>query len=481
MQNRTNSLDKIKLAIVALTAAIGLAGYWYGAGINFRAKANSSGPPASHANAPGEGNCAACHSDFPVNSGRGSIIIGGLPANYTPGATYPVTVTVNQINAVVFGFQTVALDRQNLQAGNYTVPGGAGAQMQIVNGIVNGQQRRYVEHTLQGIIPTQFNTKSWTFSWVAPTTRRGRVTFYAAGNGANSDGSTSGDYIYTTSAGVCSGAVQANFDTDNKADISVFRPSTGAWYRLNSSNGQFNAVQFGAAGDKLVPGDFDGDGKTDTAVFRPSNGVWYVLRSSNASFSSYQFGTTGDIPVVGDYTGDGRSDLAVFRPSIGTFFTLNLVNNAFTSTQYGANGDKPVSGDFDGDGRTDFAVFRPSSGAWFILQSSNNTSLGVQFGSAEDKASPGDYDGDGKTDIAVFRSSNGVWYLLKSTEGFSSIQFGASGDQPSPTDYDGDCKTDIAVYRLGNFYILNSGTGTVSAIAFGVPGDISVASAFTTE
>jgi len=35
-----------------------------------------------------------------------------------------------------------------------------------------------------------------------------------------------------------------------KADINVFRLSSGIWYRLNSSTGSFFAVQYGIGTDK---------------------------------------------------------------------------------------------------------------------------------------------------------------------------------------------------------------------------------------
>ena len=53
------------------------------------------GPP-SHTGAPGEANCTACHTSFPVNSGTGGVTITGLPANYRPGQVVPITVTVSQ-------------------------------------------------------------------------------------------------------------------------------------------------------------------------------------------------------------------------------------------------------------------------------------------------------------------------------------------------------------------------------------------------
>lgn len=85
-----------------------------------------------------------------------------------------------------------------------------------------------------------------------------------------------------------------DFDGDGKADVSLFRPTEGIWYLLQSTNG-FTAFQFGLTDDKPTPADYDGDGKTDAAVFR--NGVWYILKSAGGT-SIIQFGLTNDIPIA---------------------------------------------------------------------------------------------------------------------------------------------------------------------------------------
>ncbi len=77
----------------------------------------------------------------------------------------------------------------------------------------------------------------------------------------------------------------------------MFRPSTGVWYTLRSSDAGYQIGQFGLNGDIPVAGKYDGDGKTDLAVFRPSDGYWYILRSSDGSFQAARFGLNGDIPV----------------------------------------------------------------------------------------------------------------------------------------------------------------------------------------
>lgn len=481
MPNFSRKLMIAKLFVIA--AAILFAGfYFFGySGKYKKVSASASGPSPSHTNAPGEDNCTACHTDFTVNSGDGSVAIGIIPKNYLPNQQVPISVTTAQADAVIYGFQLTAINAEGEKVGTFTIPTQSPMQMQIIDGFVDGKLRDYVEHTVDGIIPTQFGSKTWNFTWTAPAQRTGKVRFYVAGNAANSDANVSGDYIYTSSKATLSGSAISNFDTDTASDIAVFRPSGGIWYALNSSNGNFQAVQFGADGDKIVPGDYDGDGKTDFAVWRPSTGVWYIWKSDGSGFIITQFGTMGDVPAVGDYDGDLKSDLAVFRPSTGVWYIFRSSDGTYDIRQFGIGSDKIAQGDYDGDAKTDIGVYRPSTGEWYIWKSSDNNFIITSFGLSEDKPVQADYDGDGKHDIAVYRPSSGTWYLLRSSAGFAALQFGISTDKPVPADYDGDGKQDVAIFRDGVWYAIKSSDSSVLIVSFGLTGDSPVPSGYLAE
>jgi hypothetical protein len=135
-----------------------------------------------------------------------------------------------------------------------------------------------------------------------------------------------------------------DFDGDGFAEASVFRPSAGMFFVLNSGSNTANFISFGQPGDVPVPGDYDGDRRADVAIYRPGNGQWWMLKSSNGSNFATTFGTTGDKPVPGDFDKDGKTDIAVWRPSNGTYFINRSSDNfaSFFTSNWGQNGDLPV-------------------------------------------------------------------------------------------------------------------------------------------
>lgn len=288
------------------------------------------------------------------------------------------------------------------------------------------------------------------------------------------------EYIYAGSRLLA--VEDANANAAPPADLAVWRPSSGAWWVLNSSGQGHTASNWGVNGDVPVPGDFDGDGKTDFSIFHPSDGSWQVLQSSNGASYGFQFGVNTDKTAQADYDGDGRTDLAIYRPdqnNLGVWYIRKSGDSSVVIQQFGLPLDLPAPADYDGDGKADIAVWRNSNSTFYSINSSNNT---VQIIFLDNKTGTdvvsGDYDGDGKADYAVYDKNTANWHIRNSTSAtVQTTQWGTGGDLAAQNDYDGDGRVDIAGWRNsnGNWYIRKSGSGgALRQEQWGIAGDIPV-------
>lgn len=155
---------------------------------------NSSGPGGQYAGVPGTTTCAGCHSGNPLNASGGSSSITGVSGSYVPGQSYSITYTVNRTTASAYGFQGTVVTGSNLGAGSFT-SNPPGTSTYAVSG------RNYIQHN------SPSSSGSWTFTWQAPATNVGNVTFYFVGNAVNGNGTTSGDFVYTSTLTLTPGSV----------------------------------------------------------------------------------------------------------------------------------------------------------------------------------------------------------------------------------------------------------------------------------
>jgi hypothetical protein len=212
-----------------------------------KAHRNSGGVNPGFTGAPGESAlaCAQCHSGGTTDGTAENLLIVSDGANpvteYIPGNVYTVSLGMASAPAKK-GFQATALDPSNNMAGNFaSIPG--------VN--VNGTARKYANHTNTS---NTSSTIAWQWTWTAPATNVGDVTFYVASNKTNNNGNNQGDVIYLSQhvISVVANAGQAELEK-NKNDFKAF-------FNGNENNLglQFNSLNSGKVYLNLI----DASGKS---------------------------------------------------------------------------------------------------------------------------------------------------------------------------------------------------------------------------
>jgi hypothetical protein len=154
------------------------------------------GAPPGFSGGFGEDSCLACHFDEDLNEPPGRLILSGVPASYTPGETYSVSVALTRPGMVLAGFQLTARFEDGTQAGTLTSP--SGAEERVAISPDTETRVLYAHQRGTAAEPAAPGAARWTVSWTAPAADARAVLFHAAANAADGDGSASGDFVYTT-------------------------------------------------------------------------------------------------------------------------------------------------------------------------------------------------------------------------------------------------------------------------------------------
>src|SRR3972149_4851523 len=152
-----------------------------------------SGPIAGRTGAPNDicdsltCNTDPCHTSYRLDTGRAKFSIT-VPTTYEKSKTIDVLITFDNSNTGLHGFEITAMDTTNTKIGTFTSTDDTTQ--------TESYRNQYAAHTTIGTAES-----SWTIQWSAPSENvSGPITFYAAGNEANGNSLSSGDYIYTDTA-----------------------------------------------------------------------------------------------------------------------------------------------------------------------------------------------------------------------------------------------------------------------------------------
>ena len=154
----------------------------------------TGGSPGGKTGSPGDGGstCTACHSGTAQT--QGGLISTNIPfTGYEPGQTYTITVSANLSGISKYGYELTAENASGTKQGTFAITDPA--RTKTVNG------GKATTQTSGGTVANG-NNISWSVDWTAPASGTGSITFYTALNATNSNGSTSGDQIYTSTRSV---------------------------------------------------------------------------------------------------------------------------------------------------------------------------------------------------------------------------------------------------------------------------------------
>jgi hypothetical protein len=191
--------------------------------------------------------CNVCHSSFALNTTGGTVFATGLPVgSYTPGTTYPFSITIQHGTAdrTRWGFTITARTPTNQPAGSFT----PGPNTAILNNPAE------MGHSGAVITPADNQYTYTGLTWTAPgnpAPGEETATFYMVGNAANGSGSTDGDYIYSNTAIVLLPAKLGYF----KATVSDGYKARLQWQTLQESNTDRFIIERSVDGSIFLPVD----------------------------------------------------------------------------------------------------------------------------------------------------------------------------------------------------------------------------------
>ncbi|MCB2213277.1 T9SS type A sorting domain-containing protein [bacterium] len=274
--------------------------------------ADSNGPPDGFAgNPPNMNTCIACHDTYPLNSGVGGVLPGGISTQYIPSHLYNLNVLVGYVGREHWGYQVTVLNAEGESAGIFL----HADSLSVISDHPVPEQD-FIGQSELGVLPGEEYAR-WYFDWYSAPEDTGPLTLYVVGVAADGDGTPANDYVYSYSAelqeigGGISGPV-AYADTTRHdyrlVPVNTTRSWTERLYSVGTDdlvingwdwfNDQYFTVLEPAGPITLVPGEW-----TDVTIeFAPlltgswSDSLWFDF-TGNVDLGAFAVEGRGTFPL----------------------------------------------------------------------------------------------------------------------------------------------------------------------------------------
>jgi hypothetical protein len=243
-----------------------------------------------------------------------------------------------------------------------------------------------------------------------------------------------------------------NFYDDVREDFVIYREGTTgvpqSKFLIKQTSGVLSqTIDWGLKDDLPMVSRFFPSSRAQIVIFRPSTGYWWVKDPNNsANNSAWAWGTSGDVPFVGNFFDESglvsgnHDEAAVYRPSNKTFYIINPRTGVWTSHTTTPDTDSKIQvGDFLGVGYDQIAQFK--AGTWYIINPRNNNTYTLSWGTTGDVPVAGKYLSGSCAQVGVWRPADQTFYVADPFSGCgtrnTSMIWGSNNDFLS-TAYDDD-------------------------------------------
>jgi len=317
-------------------------------------------PPAEKTGAPNESTCMDCHLGNDLNASDGSLMLT-VPETYIPNEVYTVVVNLSHTGQSKWGFEMTALDADGARAGAFAADDAGNT------GLTEANDKQYIHHTTAGTAAGTNDAHSWEFEWTAPDADIGPITFYTAGNAANNDGGTTGDYIYTAQAESTPPVpVIAGVTLEIAGDmaLSTMDAVAGVSYTLKVTNtgNMMDTVMLEASAEVGIEGTVLGALSDSSVALEAGASVEVTLKVAGDLFTEpgdYPIGVTATSGTDGTMTAEITTTTTIEMPppppppptpwDVNGDGTVNIQDLVLVAGQFGQSGES-LKGDVNGDG-----------------------------------------------------------------------------------------------------------------------------------